>query len=46
MSEVPFHMLDENTQKYKKMELYAELSIKRSGISLTKIIILIQIMKR
>jgi|SaaInlStandDraft_5_1057022.scaffolds.fasta_scaffold02730_2 hypothetical protein len=37
MEDVPFHMLDEQTQKFKKMEKYAELlSIKRSGITLTK----------
>jgi len=37
MDEVPFHMLDPQTQKFKKMEKYAELlSIKRSGITLTK----------
>ena len=37
MDEVPFHMLDPQTQKFKKMEKYAELlSIKRTGITLTK----------
>ena len=37
MEEVPFHMLDPQTQKFKKMEKYAELlSIKRTGITLTK----------
>ena len=37
MDEVPFHMLDPQTQKFKKMEKYAELlSIKRMGITLTK----------
>ena len=37
MDEVPFHMLDSQTQKFKKMEKYAELlSIKRTGITLTK----------
>ena len=37
MDEVPFHMLDPQTQKFKKMEKYAELlSIKRIGITLTK----------
>ena len=37
MEEVPFHMLDHQTQKFKKMEKYAELlSIKRTGITLTK----------
>ena len=37
MDNVPFHMLDPQTQKFKKMEKYAELlSIKRSGITLTK----------
>ena len=36
-AEVPFDLLDEQTQKIKKMEMYAEiLSIKRSGIQLTK----------
>lgn len=37
MSEVPFHMLDSQTQKFKKMEKYAELlAIKNTGIKLTK----------
>tara|TARA_Y200000002_G_C22653519_1_gene652440 strand:- start:295 stop:1716 length:1422 start_codon:yes stop_codon:yes gene_type:complete len=37
MDEVPFHMLDSQTKKFKKMEKYAELlSIKRTGITLTK----------
>ncbi len=37
MDEVPFYMLDSQTQKFKKMEKYAELlSIKRAGITLTK----------
>jgi len=37
MEDVPFHMLDPQTQKFKKMEKYAELlSIKRTGITLTK----------
>ena len=37
MDDVPFHMLDPQTQKFKKMEKYAELlSIKRTGITLTK----------
>jgi len=37
MEEVPFHMLDEQTQKFKKMEKYAELlAIKNIGIKLTK----------
>lgn len=37
MDEIPFHMLDPQTQKFKKMEKYAELlSIKRLGITLTK----------
>ena len=37
MDEIPFHMLDENTQKFKKMEKYAQLlGIKRTGITLTK----------
>ena len=37
MSEVPFHMLDEQTRKFKKMEKYAELlAIKNTGIKLTK----------
>ena len=37
MEEVPFHMLDEKTKKFKKMEKYAQLlSIKNSGIKLTK----------
>ena len=37
MDEVPFHMLDSQTQKFKKMEKYAELlAIKNTGIKLTK----------
>jgi hypothetical protein len=37
LDDVPFHMLDEQTQKFKKMEKYAELlSIKNTGIKLTK----------
>ena len=37
MNEVPFHMLDEQTRKFKKMEKYAELlAIKNTGIKLTK----------
>lgn len=37
MPNPPFNMLDEQTQKMKKMEIYAELlSIKRLGITLTK----------
>ena len=37
MDEVPFHMLDKQTQKFKKMEKYAELlAIKNAGIKLTK----------
>jgi hypothetical protein len=37
MDEVPFHMLDKQTQKFKKMEKYAELlAIKNIGIKLTK----------
>ena len=37
MEEVPFHMLDKQTQKFKRMEKYAELlAIKNTGIKLTK----------
>ena len=37
MDEVPYHMLDRQTQKFKKMEKYAELlAIKNTGIKLTK----------
>lgn len=37
MDEVPFHMLDKQTQKFKRMEKYAELlAIKNTGIKLTK----------
>lgn len=37
LDEVPFHMLDKQTQKFKKMEKYAELlAIKNTGIKLTK----------
>lgn len=37
MDEVPFHMLDRQTQKFKRMEKYAELlAIKNTGIKLTK----------
>ena len=37
LDEVPFHMLDSQTQKFKKMEKYAQLlTIKNSGIKLTK----------
>ena len=37
MDEVPYHMLDKQTQKFKKMEKYAELlAIKNIGIKLTK----------
>tara|TARA_B100000886_G_scaffold315518_2_gene253530 strand:+ start:6017 stop:7402 length:1386 start_codon:yes stop_codon:yes gene_type:complete len=36
-AEVPYDLLDEQTKKIKKMEMYAELlSIKRSGIQLTR----------
>lgn len=37
MDDVPFHLLDEQTRKFKKMEKYAELlAIKNTGIKLTK----------
>ena len=37
LEEIPFHMLDEQTQRLKRMEKYAEiLAIKKMGITLTK----------
>merc|ERR1712227_317817 len=37
LDEIPFHMLDEQTQRLKRMEKYAEiLAIKKMGITLTK----------
>ena len=38
MDEVPFHMLDSQTQKFKKMEKYAELlAIKNTGINFWRV---------
>jgi|TARA_B100001093_G_scaffold311805_1_gene297587 hypothetical protein len=37
LEEIPFHMLDDQTQRLKRMEKYAEiLAIKKMGITLTK----------
>ena len=37
LEEIPFHMLDEQTKRLKRMEKYAEiLAIKKMGITLTK----------
>mgnify|MGYP003335258796 CR=1 FL=1 len=37
LDDIPFHMLDEQTQRLKRMEKYAEiLAIKKMGITLTK----------
>jgi hypothetical protein len=37
LDEIPFHMLDDQTQRLKRMEKYAEiLAIKKMGITLTK----------
>ena len=37
IDDIPFHMLDERTKKFKRMEKYAQLiTIRKSGIKLTK----------